>query len=170
MKYIFITYLKFGKLSCNIFMGFSKLCAGVPSDMNLTTFSSWHLVTSGLSGDLLSASLHSTDQGLLGLGCVQLFAALWTEARHSPLIMGFSRQEYWSGLPCLPPEELPNPGIKPGSPALQAESLPSERPGTPGIDNLWKGEIQGAGHQIAKLSFASITHANDWYVRRFSSL
>ena len=43
--------------------------------------------------------------------------------------MGFSRQEYWSGLPCSSPGNLPNPGIKPGSPALQADSLPSEPPG-----------------------------------------
>ena len=43
--------------------------------------------------------------------------------------MGFSRQEYWSGLPCLPPGGLPNPGFKLGSPALQADSLPSEPPG-----------------------------------------
>jgi len=39
---------------------------------------------------------------------------------------GFSRQEYWSGLPCPPPDDLPNPGIEPGSPALQADSLPCE--------------------------------------------
>ena len=43
--------------------------------------------------------------------------------------MGFSRQEYWSGLPCPPPEDLPNPGIKPRSPALQEDALPSELPG-----------------------------------------
>ena len=43
--------------------------------------------------------------------------------------MEFSRQEYWSGLPCPPPRDLPDPGIKPGSPALQADSLPSETPG-----------------------------------------
>ena len=41
---------------------------------------------------------------------------------------GFSRQEFWSGLPCLPPGDLPKPGIKPRSPALQADSLPSEPP------------------------------------------
>ena len=41
------------------------------------------------------------------------------------------RQEYWSGLPCPPPRDLPNPGIKPKSPALQADSLPSETPGKP---------------------------------------
>ena len=45
--------------------------------------------------------------------------------------MGFSRQEYWSGLPCPPPEDLPNPGIKPRSPTLQVDSLPSESPGKP---------------------------------------
>ena len=44
---------------------------------------------------------------------------------------GFSRQEYWSGLPCLPPGDLPNAGIEPRSPTLQADSLPSEPPGKP---------------------------------------
>ena len=44
---------------------------------------------------------------------------------------GFSRQEYWSGLPCPPPGALPNPEIKPRSPALQADSLPAEPPGKP---------------------------------------
>ena len=41
---------------------------------------------------------------------------------------GFSRQEYWSGLPCPPPEDLPNPGIPPGSLSLQVDSLPAELP------------------------------------------
>ena len=45
--------------------------------------------------------------------------------------MGFSRQEYWSGLPCPPPGDLPNPRVKPRSPALQADSLPDEPPGKP---------------------------------------
>ena len=45
--------------------------------------------------------------------------------------MGFSRQEYWSGLPFPPPGDLPDPGIKLRSPALQADSLPSEPPGNP---------------------------------------
>ena len=44
---------------------------------------------------------------------------------------GFSRQKYWSGLPCSPPGDLPNPGIEPRSPALQVDSLPSEPPGKP---------------------------------------
>ena len=46
--------------------------------------------------------------------------------RQAPLPMEFSRQEYWSGLPFPPPGDLPNPGIEPRSPALQADSLPSE--------------------------------------------
>ena len=52
----------------------------------------------------------------------------------SPLSMEFSRQEYWSTLPFPSPGNLPNPGIKPGSPALQADSLPSEPPGKPTPD------------------------------------
>ena len=53
----------------------------------------------------------------------------WTIALHAPLSMRFSRQECWSGLPFPSPEDLPNPGIKPVSPALQADSLPTEPPG-----------------------------------------
>ena len=49
---------------------------------------------------------------------VQLFVTLWTVARQAPLSVGFSRQESWSGLPCPPPGDLPDPGIEPGSPAL----------------------------------------------------
>ena len=45
--------------------------------------------------------------------CVQLFATLWAVAHQAPLSMGFSRQEYWSGLSCPPPEDLADPGIKP---------------------------------------------------------
>ena len=45
--------------------------------------------------------------------------------------MGFSRQEYWSGLPCPPPGDLPDPGIKPVSPAAQADSLPLSHQGSP---------------------------------------
>ena len=55
----------------------------------------------------------------------------WGIASQAPLSMEFSRQEYWHGLPCPSPGELPNPGIKPGSPAMQADSLPSEPPGKP---------------------------------------
>ena len=58
-------------------------------------------------------------------------ATPWTVANQAPPSMGFSRQEYWSGLPFPSPGDLPNPGIEPGSPALQADTLPSESPGKP---------------------------------------
>ena len=64
------------------------------------------------------------------------FMTLWTVAHQASLSMGFPRQEYWSGLPFPSPEDLPNPGIKPKPPALQAESLPAEPSGKP-VPCLW---------------------------------
>ena len=57
---------------------------------------------------------------------VLLFVTSWTVACQAPLSMGFSRQEHWSGLPFPSPGDLPNPEIEPGSPELQADSLPTE--------------------------------------------
>ena len=59
-----------------------------------------------------------------------------TVALQAPLSMGFSRQEYWSGLPFPSPGHLPDPGIKSGFPALQADSLLSELPGKPLICSI----------------------------------
>ena len=64
--------------------------------------------------------------GLVDKLCLTL-ATPWTVACRAPLSMGFSRQEYWSGLPFPSPGDLPNPGIKPRSPALQADDLPTEQ-------------------------------------------
>ena len=61
----------------------------------------------------------------------------WTVAYQAPLSMGFSRQEYWRGLPFPSPGDLPDPGIKPRSPALQADALPSEPPGKPYSFRIW---------------------------------
>ena len=64
---------------------------------------------------------------------------LWTVACQAPLSMGLIRQGYWTGLPCPPPGDLPNPGVKPRSPTLQADSLPIEPPGKPrntGVSSL----------------------------------
>ena len=58
------------------------------------------------------------------LSHIQLFATPWTVLHQAPLSMGFPRQEYWSGLPFPPPEDLFDPGIEPASPALQVGSLP----------------------------------------------
>ena len=63
--------------------------------------------------------------GLVTRSCSTL-ATPWTVAHQVPLSMIFSRQEYWSGLPFPSPGDLPNPGIKPRSPALQADSFPTE--------------------------------------------
>ena len=60
------------------------------------------------------------------LSRVRFFGTPWTVACQAPPFMEFSRQEYWSGLPFPSPGDLPDPGIKPGSPALQADALPSE--------------------------------------------
>ena len=70
-------------------------------------------------------------RGAQPLSRVWLFATPRTLARQTPPSMGFSRQEYWSGLPCPPPGDPPNPGTEPGSPALQADSLLPEPPGQP---------------------------------------
>ena len=65
------------------------------------------------------------------LSCVWLFTTPWTVVRQAPLSMEFSRQQYWSGLLFPAPGDLPDPVIKPRSPALQADSLQSEPPGKP---------------------------------------
>ena len=65
------------------------------------------------------------------LSGIWLFETPWTIARQALCPWGFSRQEYWSGLPCPPPGDLPNPWIESRCPALQADSFPSEPPGKP---------------------------------------
>ena len=71
--------------------------------------------------------------------------SLWPHGLQSTRLLcpwGFSRKEYWSGLLCPPPGNLPNPGIKPKSPALQADSLLSESPGKPHIYYIYKIDNQ----------------------------
>ena len=64
----------------------------------------------------LSAYYGLVSMLMLGLfSLVQFLVTPWTVARQAPLSMGFSRQEYWSGVPCLPPGDLPNPGVEPES-------------------------------------------------------
>ena len=95
--------------------------------------------------------------------CVWLFATLWTVARQAPLSMGFSRQEYWSGLPCPPPGDLPDPGIEPEfpvAPTLQVDSVPLNHWGSPSLFSAsFKWAIKKRKgkkfHLIQKLSFVS---------------
>ena len=83
------------------------------------------------------------------LSCVQLLATPWTVAYQAPWSMGFSRQGYWSGLPFPSPGDLPNPGIIPGSPALQTDALPSEPLGKP-------DERLGSFKNLRPLSVANV--------------
>ena len=88
------------------------------------------------------------------LSRVQLFVIIWTAAYQAPPSTTFSRQEYWSGLPFPSPGDLPNPGMEPGSPTLQADALPSEPPGKPmGRDVLTKTTFSTANFCFKKLSF-----------------
>ena len=72
-----------------------------------------------------------TGMKVKSLSRVRLFATPWTVAYQAPQSMESSRQEYWSGLPFPSLGYLPDPGIEPRSPALQADTLPSEPPGKP---------------------------------------
>ena len=76
---------------------------------------------------------NSRNVNAKSLSRVRLFATPWTVAFQAPPSMGFSRQEYWSGVPLPSPGDLPDPGIELGSPSLQADALPSEPPGKPYI-------------------------------------
>ena len=78
--------------------------------------------TMGRPNDIMKVKVKS-------LSHVQLFATPWTVAYQASLSMGFSRQEYWIVFPFPSPGDLPDPGIKPRSPTLQADALPSEPPG-----------------------------------------
>ena len=78
---------------------------------------------------------HESEVKVKLLSRVQLFVTPWTVAYQAPLSVGFSRQEYWSGLPFPSPGDLPNPEIEPGSSTLQADALPSEPPGKP-VDTM----------------------------------
>ena len=74
-----------------------------------------------------TVSLHIVSEVKL-LSCIQFFATPWSAASQASLSMGFSRQEYWSGLPFPSPRDLPDSGIEPRSPMLQADALPSKPP------------------------------------------
>ena len=79
---------------------------------------------------LLALELPPKGSGLVTKSCPTLVTP-WSVACQAPLSTGFSSQEYWNGLLFLPPGDLHNPGIEAGSPALQADSLPTELPNKP---------------------------------------
>ena len=87
-------------------------------------------------GQRLPCRLRLKWREVKSLSRVRLFATRWTVAHQAPPSIGFSRQEYWSELPFPSPGNLPDPGIEPRSPALQADTLTSETVKNPGWD--WK--------------------------------
>ena len=83
--------------------------------------------------------------------CVQLFATLWTVACQAPLSRRLSRQEYWSGLPCPPPGDLPDSGIRPESvisPALAGGFFTTEPPGKPLLPAPQVSDAWGTWHMM----------------------
>ena len=82
-------------------------------------------------GTRITNAVQLDQKKVKSLSHVRLFATPWTVAHQTPASMGFSRQEYWSGLPFSSPGNLPNQGIEPRSPTLQADALTSEPPGKP---------------------------------------
>ena len=94
------------------------------------------------------------------LSCVRLFVTPWTVAHQAPLSMVFSRQGYWSGLPFPSPGDLPDPGIEPGSPALQADALPSEPPGK--AESLYCSPESVATLFICYVCVCALGHIQHW--------
>ena len=93
--------------------------------------------------ELPSVALHACT-----LSRVWLFGIPWTVAHQAPLSMAFFRQEYWSGLPCSPPGDFPNPGIQPAFLMFlrqQAGSLPLVSPGKPLHEQGWVNKQEGFG-------------------------
>ena len=90
-----------------------------------------HKLESRLPGEISTTSDMQMKVKVKSLSRVWLFVTPWTLAHQAPQSMGFSRQEYWSGLPFPSPGDVPDPGIEPRSPTLQADALTSEPPGKP---------------------------------------
>ena len=109
---------------------------------DLLTWLCWSLASGCKKSSLPLASHPSLRQEeereVKSFSHVWLLVTLWTVAYQVPQSMGFSGQEHWSGLPFPSPGDLPKPGIKLRSPALQADSLPSELPGKPNINKKFR--------------------------------
>ena len=104
----------------------SKRLEAMGSGVRQLTSSIWY------RGGFLHLQDNSGNVGMLSpFSCVWVFVTPWMVVHQAPLSMEFSRQEYWSGLPFPPPLELPNPETEPRSPALLADSSPSESLGKP---------------------------------------
>ena len=88
------------------------------------------------SGALSVEMRQSTNRSEITYIVSDSFVTPWTVARQTPLSMGFPRQEYWSRLPVPSPGDIPDPGIKPASPALEGGFFTTEPPGKPSVSML----------------------------------
>ena len=86
-------------------------------------------------------SIVSQSESEVAHSCPSLCDPMDCDLPGSSLSMGFSRQEYWSGLPFPSPGDLPDPGLEPGSPALQVDALPSEPSGEPAVPMVWVSQF-----------------------------
>ena len=107
---------------------------------------------SGTFNIMNTLTVYGGGGGLVAKLC-QTLVTPWTVACQAPPSMGFSRQEYWSGLPFPSPGDLPNPGVEPRSPALQADALTSEPPGNPFIYFEWRYKKQNCKCRKLKTYF-----------------
>ena len=94
------------------------------------------------------------------LSHVRLLVTLWTVAYQVPPCLGFSRQQYWSGLPLPSPGDLPHPGVKFRSPALQVDSLPTELPGKPHDMCSIEHSSESSTKQILSVQFSCSVVSN----------
>ena len=135
-----------------------------------------HTAGSRLSQAVWSGVISTSPSvsGLLLLNCVirvRLFETPWTVAHQAPLSVGFSRQEYWSGLPCPSPRDFLNPGIEPGSPAWQADSLPLSHQGRPSVSETHRISFLGDSDKVwAKVTLFSDQEAAENLLGRIRQL
>ena len=111
-------YRGISEIKCYLFIFFSLLLSLLQSVLQIRVF-------------VLALRQKGEGRKVKSLSHVRLFVTPWTVAYQAPPSMGFSRQEYWSGLPFPSPGDLPDPGIEPRSPTLEADALTSEPPGKP---------------------------------------
>ena len=130
-----LAYYSFTQLSGNrIQIDFEPLISLINKSIHLS-------INTAVSHTLLLQfynHMWQSESEVKSLSPVRLSATPWTVAYQAPPSMGFSRQECWSGLPFHSPGDLPNPGIEPRSPSLQAEALPPEPPGKPLVTSTSK--------------------------------
>ena len=126
-----------------------KICESKTKAVNKYVIQSFALGRLCIMTGKVPLHVHVVKVKVKSLSRVWLFVTLWTVAYQAPLSMGFSRQEYWSGLPFPSPGDLPNPGIEPRFPALEADALTSEPPET--RFQIQKSEIEMKVSPVALL-------------------